>query len=59
MNRPGSAEGNWRWRFTDHMLSESVFQELRELTEASGRLATGAAPALAGARNPPPISVSA
>jgi 4-alpha-glucanotransferase len=37
MNRPGSAEGNWRWRVTDELLSESAFESLRELTQASGR----------------------
>jgi 4-alpha-glucanotransferase len=39
MNRPGSVEGNWRWRFTDEMLSASVFQSLRDLTHVSGRSA--------------------
>ena len=38
MNRPGSAEGNWKWRFTDDMLSEPPFERLRQLTERSGRL---------------------
>jgi 4-alpha-glucanotransferase len=37
MNQPGSAEGNWRWRCTDDMLSASAFQSLRDLTQASGR----------------------
>src|SRR5262245_42659791 len=37
MNRPGSADGNWRWRCTDDMLSTSAFQALRDLTQASGR----------------------
>jgi len=37
MNRPGSAEGNWRWRVTDEMLSGPAFQSLRELTRASAR----------------------
>jgi 4-alpha-glucanotransferase len=37
MNRPGSAEGNWRWRSTDEMLSAPAFQTLRELTRASAR----------------------
>ena len=32
MNQPGSAEGNWRWRCTDEMLSASAFQSLRDLT---------------------------
>jgi 4-alpha-glucanotransferase len=37
MNRPGSAEGNWRWRSTDEMLSTPTFESLRELTRASAR----------------------
>ena len=37
MNRPGSAEGNWRWRVTDEMLSGSALESLRALTLASGR----------------------
>ena len=37
MNQPGSAEGNWRWRVTDTLLSASAFQSLRDLTETSGR----------------------
>jgi 4-alpha-glucanotransferase len=38
MNRPGSAEGNWRWRSTDDMLSTPAFQKLRGLTAGSRRL---------------------
>src|SRR5262249_1274572 len=37
MNQPGSAEGNWRWRVTDNLLSASAFQSLRDLTETSER----------------------
>jgi 4-alpha-glucanotransferase len=37
MNQPGRAEGNWRWRCTDGMLSASVLQSLRDLTKASSR----------------------
>jgi 4-alpha-glucanotransferase len=37
MNQPGSPEGNWRWRFTDDMLSASALQSLRDLTDASAR----------------------
>jgi 4-alpha-glucanotransferase len=37
MNTPGQAHGNWRWRFTEDTLSESAFEALRDLTEASGR----------------------
>jgi 4-alpha-glucanotransferase len=50
MNRPGSAEGNWRWRVTDDRLSESAFESLRELTRASSRTA--------GAVSPPSITMS-
>jgi len=45
MNRPGSAEGNWRWRVTDAMLSGSALESLRALTLASARTE----PALAAA----------
>src|SRR5262249_55804834 len=38
MNRPGKAEGNWGWRFTEEDLSSPAFQRLRELTAQSGRL---------------------
>jgi 4-alpha-glucanotransferase len=37
MNTPGRAEGNWRWRVTQEMLSTTAFQWLRELTEKSHR----------------------
>jgi 4-alpha-glucanotransferase len=37
MNQPGRAEGNWRWRCTDGMLSASVLQSLGDLTKASSR----------------------
>jgi 4-alpha-glucanotransferase len=37
MNLPGTAEGNWRWRCTEEMLTPSVFERLRELTLASDR----------------------
>jgi len=37
MNVPGRAEGNWRWRCTDDMLSAAAFERLRELTETSNR----------------------
>jgi 4-alpha-glucanotransferase len=38
MNVPGTAEGNWRWRVTEDMLSASVFERLMDLTAASNRL---------------------
>jgi 4-alpha-glucanotransferase len=37
MNVPGSAEGNWRWRCTDKMLSAPVLDRLRDLTTSSNR----------------------
>jgi 4-alpha-glucanotransferase len=37
MNRPGSAEGNWRWRYTEDMLAGPTMQWLRDLTLSSGR----------------------
>jgi len=39
MNVPGRANGNWRWRFTEEMLSTSAFEWLCELTERSKRRA--------------------
>jgi len=38
MNHPGRAEGNWRWRCTEEMLSAPVFQDLGRLTQTSDRL---------------------
>jgi 4-alpha-glucanotransferase len=38
MNVPARPEGNWRWRCTEEMLSESAFERLRDLTKRSGRL---------------------
>jgi 4-alpha-glucanotransferase len=37
MNVPGSAEGNWRWRATEDMLSSKEFEWLGELTRTSNR----------------------
>ena len=37
MNVPGRAEGNWRWRCTETMLSASPFEWLRDMTTASTR----------------------
>jgi 4-alpha-glucanotransferase len=37
MNVPGRAEGNWRWRCTERMLSTPAFEWLRDLTDRSGR----------------------
>jgi 4-alpha-glucanotransferase len=37
MNVPGRAEGNWRWRCTEDMLSDSAFEWLRDLTRRTRR----------------------
>ncbi len=37
MNVPGRADGNWRWRIREDMLSAAAFTWLRELTESSSR----------------------
>ena len=37
MNVPGRAAGNWRWRCREDMLSQSMFEGLRNLTENSKR----------------------
>jgi 4-alpha-glucanotransferase len=37
MNRPGTAEGNWRWRLSESQLGEAQARRLREMIEASGR----------------------
>ena len=38
MNVPGRAEGNWRWRCTEDVLSAPAFQWLRDLTKTTNRL---------------------
>jgi 4-alpha-glucanotransferase len=37
MNVPGRADGNWRWRVREDMLSSQVFQQLKDLTESCKR----------------------
>src|SRR5271169_6361919 len=37
MNTPGRADGNWRWRCTEDMLTPVAFQWLHDLTKASNR----------------------
>jgi 4-alpha-glucanotransferase len=37
MNMPGRTDGNWLWRCSETMLSASVFERLRDLTESSNR----------------------
>jgi 4-alpha-glucanotransferase len=46
MNQPGRAEGNWRWRCTDAMLSAPIFRDLAHLTETADRV---------GALHPPRV----
>ncbi len=41
MNVPGRADGNWRWRFSEDVMSSTVFEWLRELTESSNRMGPG------------------
>ncbi len=38
MNRPGTTEGNWEWRFSFDMLTDDIKHRLRELTELYGRV---------------------
>lgn len=38
MNRPGKAEGNWRWRMLPDALTLELATRMRELTRMSGRL---------------------
>jgi 4-alpha-glucanotransferase len=40
MNVPGRAEGNWRWRCTEDMLSDPAFEWLSELTKSTSRSGT-------------------
>jgi 4-alpha-glucanotransferase len=44
MNVPGTAEGNWRWRCTEDMLSDPAFVWLRDLTNNTKRSAVLTAP---------------
>jgi 4-alpha-glucanotransferase len=37
MNVPGRAEGNWRWRCTEDMLSDPAFVWLHDLTNDANR----------------------
>jgi 4-alpha-glucanotransferase len=38
MNRPGIAQGNWRWQLSEGQLSDALAARLRAATEQSGRL---------------------
>jgi 4-alpha-glucanotransferase len=37
MNRPATRQGNWEWRLEPEMLASEVFEELKDMTEISGR----------------------
>ena len=37
MNRPGTTSGNWKWRFTKEMLTETLKEDLLEMTRLYGR----------------------
>jgi 4-alpha-glucanotransferase len=49
MNIPGSAQGNWQWRWADSATSEQAFRWLAELTSTAGRTLALAQP------NPEPV----
>jgi len=36
-NRPGTAVGNWRWRFDNRQLDDRAIAHMRRLTETAGR----------------------
>ena len=38
MNRPGIAQGNWRWQLAEGQLTEALAARLRRATERGGRL---------------------
>lgn len=38
MNLPGRADGNWRWRFTEDMLTPETLNRLYDLTQRSARM---------------------
>jgi 4-alpha-glucanotransferase len=39
MNRPGTSQGNWRWRLEEGALDDALAERLREATARSGRTA--------------------
>ncbi|MGI8422186.1 MAG: 4-alpha-glucanotransferase [Gaiellaceae bacterium] len=47
MNRPGEAEGNWRWGLRRGQLTDTLAARLRAVTEAAGRASTDCQPARA------------
>ncbi|QUI21415.1 4-alpha-glucanotransferase [Vallitalea pronyensis] len=40
MNIPGTAMGNWQWRYTKEMLTDSISQRLAYITDLYGRSST-------------------
>jgi 4-alpha-glucanotransferase len=48
MNVPSRAEGNWRWRTTEEVLSAPALHALRELTDTSKRLGLAGNPLAGG-----------
>jgi 4-alpha-glucanotransferase len=38
MNRPGTSEGNWLWRYREEMLTDAASERLRVLSRLYGRL---------------------
>ncbi|MBO5938053.1 MAG: 4-alpha-glucanotransferase [Clostridia bacterium] len=38
MNRPATAEGNWRWRMTREQMNDELCDKIRRLTTIGGRL---------------------
>jgi 4-alpha-glucanotransferase len=38
MNRPGTSEGNWQWRFTKDMIDSDRFAYIRKLSRIYGRV---------------------
>jgi 4-alpha-glucanotransferase len=49
MNLPGTAEGNWRWRATEDMLTATVFEHVKDLTANTNRLRLAQGSAVAAA----------
>ena len=37
MNRPGTTEGNWKWRFSQNMLTPEITEKLRSMTSIYDR----------------------
>lgn len=38
MNKPGTANGNWKWRLQPDQITEALIQKLRAMTEIYGRV---------------------